>query len=318
MDYDLKNKIAKFAIALLLGLASTFAVAQGIVTGSISGIASDSSGALVSGARVSAKHLATNREYTTQSTGSGVISLRSLPPGNYDVRVEAPGFRAYESKGVSVNVGADTSLGAISLEVGSSTETVTVEGTAPLIEATTDQMSQSFSTESAANLPIGNNFDSLTLFVPGVAAAGDMNFTNTNGSGFVSNGQRSRSNNFQIDGQNNNDNSIAGPSIFFGNQDAISEVQVVTNYSAEYGRNTGSVVNYVTKSGTNQFHGTGYEFWAGNTFSSLTNEEKNPALGNCAPGQDPSTGCTKPVAAQYVDNRFGGTIGGPIVKDHAW
>ena len=119
MDYDLKNKIAKFAIALLLGLASTFAVAQGIVTGSISGIASDSSGALVSGARVSAKHLATNREYTTQSTGSGVISLRSLPPGNYDVRVEAPGFRAYESKGVSVNVGADTSLGAISLEVGS-------------------------------------------------------------------------------------------------------------------------------------------------------------------------------------------------------
>jgi outer membrane receptor protein involved in Fe transport len=319
MDYDFKTNFARLVVALLLGLTATFAIAQGIVTGSISGIATDSSGALVSGAKITAKHLATNREYTTESTGNGLISLRSLPSGAYDVRVEAPGFRAYESKGVLVTVGADTSLGAIGLEIGASTETVTVEGAAPLIEATTDQVSQSFSSESVASLPIGNGFDSLTLFVAGVASAGDNNFTNANGAGFVANGQRSRSNNFQIDGQNNNDNSIAGPSIFFGNQDAIAEVQVVTNYSAEYGRNTGSVVNYITKSGTNQFHGTGFEFWAGNTFSSLTNEEKNPLLGNCAPGQDPATvGCTAPTVPQFVDNRFGGTVGGPIVKDHAW
>ena len=314
-----KSNIARLAIALLFGFSAAFAVAQGIVTGTISGTATDPTGAAVSGAKVTAKHLATNRDYTTESTANGIISLRSLPSGNYDVRVEAPGFRAYESKGLVVTVGADTSLGAISLEIGASSETVTVEGAAPLIEGTTDQVSQSFNAASVANLPIGNNFDSLTLFVPGVAAAGDMNFTNTNGSGFVANGQRSRSNNFQIDGQNNNDNSIAGPSIFFGNQDAISEVQVVTNYSAEYGRNTGSVVNYITKSGTNTFHGTGYEFWQGNTFSSLTNEEKNPALGNCRPGEDSSvTGCTKPEVAQFVDNRFGGSVGGPIVRDHAW
>jgi hypothetical protein len=204
------------------------------------------------------------------------------------------------------------------MEIGSSAETVTVEGTAPLIEATTDQISATFDTQKTSSLPVGNTFDSLALFLPGVATAGDASFSNNNGAEISVNGQRARSNNYQLDGQNNNDNSIGGPSIFFGNQDAISEVQVVTNFSAEYGRNMGGVVNYVTKSGTNAFHGTGFEFWQGNTFSSLENEEKSPVFGFCAPGQDPSTGCTAPVMPKFVDNRFGGTIGGPIIKDRLW
>jgi len=77
-------------------------------------------------------------------------------------------------------------------------------------------------------------------------------------------------------------------------------------------------VNYVTKSGTNAYHGTAYEFWTGNTFSSLENEEKSPVFGFCTPGQDPSTGCTKPEIPKLVDNRFGGTLGGPIIKDKLW
>jgi len=251
LEMTMERLFAKLAIAgtlLALLLTADFAAGQGIVTGSLSGTVEDPGGAVVSGAKVSAKHVATNRVYTTESSSSGLITMTNLPSGEYTVRVEAPSFRSYESQGVTVNVGAGTSLGVVRLEVGSASETVTVESAAPLIEATTNQISQSFTTEQTASLPIGNNFDSLTLFVPGVAAAGDAGFSNTNGSGFVANGQRARSNNFQIDGQNNNDNSIAGPSIFFGNQDAISEVQVVTNYSAEYGRNTGSVVNYFTKS----------------------------------------------------------------------
>src|SRR4029077_8455842 len=191
--------------------------------------------------------------------------------------------------------------GAVRLEVGSSTETVTVEDTAPLIEATTDQISATFDSKQAASLPISIAFDSLALFLPGVSTAGDVSFSNNNGAEFSANGQRARSNNFQLDGQNNNDNGIGGPNIFFGNQDAISEVQVVTNYSAEYGRNMGAVVNYVTKSGTNTFHGTGYEFWQGNTFSSLENEEKSPAFGFCDTGQDPATtGCAVPVMPKFV------------------
>ena len=307
------------AMLIIVLFTAVFAGAQGIVTGSISGSVEDASGALVSGAKISAKHLATNREYTTESTTAGIISLRNLPPGVYDVRIQAASFRTFESTGLVVAVGGDTSIGAVRLEVGAANETVTVEGAAPLIEATTDQISSTFDTQKTTSLPVGNAFDSLALFLPGVSTAGDASFSNNNGAEVAVNGQRARSNNFQLDGQNNNDNSIGGPSIFFGNQDAISEVQVVTNFSAEYGRNMGAMVNYVTKSGTNSFHGTGFEFWQGNTFSSLENEEKSPVFGFCLPGQDPaSANCTEPVMPKFVDNRFGGTIGGPIIKDRLW
>lgn len=318
MDQGFGRRASLLGIFLALLFTAVFAGAQGIVTGSISGTVQDASGALVAGAKISARHLATNRAYTTEATSAGIISLRNLPPGAYDVRVQAAGFRAYETRGLVVAVGSDTSLGPIRLDVGSTAETVTVEGTAPLIESTTDQISSTFDSLKTSSLPVGNTFDSLALFLPGVASAGDASFSNNNGAEISVNGQRARSNNYQLDGQNNNDNSIGGPSIFFGNQDAISEVQVVTNFSAEYGRNMGGVVNYVTKAGTNTFHGTGYEFWQGNTFSSLENEEKSPVFGFCAPGQDPSTGCTEPVMPKFVDSRFGGTVGGPILKDKLW
>jgi outer membrane receptor protein involved in Fe transport len=297
---------------------ATFALAQGIVTGSISGVVQDPQGAVVAGANVTAKHLDTNREFKAKTNSTGVVELRDLPRGAYNLRVEASNFRGYLANGVVVNVGQDTSLGIIKLEVGSSSETVTVEGTAPLIEATTDQITDTFSSEKVADLPMGNTFDSLALFVPGVATAGDASFSNNNGAELSVNGQRARSNNFQIDGQSNNDNSIGGPDIFFGNQDAIAEIQVVTNYDAEFGRNTGAVVNYVTKSGTNQLHGAAYEIWDGSTFDSLTNEEKNPVFGFCPPGVSPSTGCTAPVVSRFVENRFGGAVGGPIKKDKVW
>ena len=326
MQNDFRKTIASLLIVLVVVFGATFALAQGIVTGSISGTVEDPAGAVVAGAKVTATHLATNREYTAETTSTGNFNLRVLPPGQYDVRVEAKTFRTFKSVGVTVAVSNDTSMGAVKLELGASTETVTVEGAAPLIETTTDQITNTFDTQKATTLPIGNNFDTLALFLPGVSPVGDAGFSNVNGEAFSSNGQRGRANNFQIDGQNNNDNSIAGPSIFFGNQDAIQEIQVITNYSAEYGRNMGSVVNYITKQGTNQFHGTAFEFWQGNTFSSLDNEDKSPlfsgANGNfCAPGQafDPnSPTCSKPVVPQYVDNRFGGSIGGPILKDKVW
>jgi hypothetical protein len=168
------------------------------------------------------------------------------------------------------------------------------------------------------SLPMGNTFDSLALFLPGVASVGDASFSNNNGAEISANGLRARANNFQIDGQSNNDNSIAGPSIFFGNQDAISELQVVTNYDAQFGRNSGAVINYVTKSGTNQFHGTAFEFWQGSKFDSLENNEKNPLLGFCLAGQTAADGCIVPTVPRFVDNRFGGTVGGPIKKDKIW
>ena len=298
---------------------------QGIVTGSISGTVQDPQGALVPGAKITATQLSTNRQYSAVSGNTGIFALNVLPPGQYNIKVEAPSFRAYEAKNVTVSTGNDTTLGLVKLEVGASTETVEVEGAAPLIESTTTQITNTFNTEQTTSVPLGNNFDTLALFLPGVAPLGDAGFSNTNGEGFAANGLRGRANSFQIDGQNNNDNSIAGPSIFFGNQDAIQEVQVITNYSAQYGGHEGSVVNYITKAGTNTFHGTGYEFWQGDHFDSLENQEKSSLFSGangsfCAPGQVSSQAspCSTPVVPLYVDNRFGGTIGGPIIKNKVW
>lgn len=313
-----KRKLAACSLLATLLLLAPAIFGQGIVTGSIVGTLQDPQSAVIAGAKINAKDSATNREYSGVTGASGGFALRALPPGSYDVRIEAGKFRAYEVKGVVVSVGTDVSLGVIQMEVGSLSEVLTVEGTPPLVEATTDQLSQTFSGAATASLPIGNNFDSLALFVPGVAPAGDAGFSNTNGAGIVSNGLRGRANNFEIDGQGNNDNSIGGPSIFFGNQDAIQEIQVITNYSAEYGKDSGSVVNYITKSGSNAFHGTGFEFWQGSFADSLENQEKSSSFGFCAPGTSPSTGCTVPHITHFVDNRFGGTVGGPIVKDKVW
>jgi len=195
--------------ALVFG--ATFSMAQGIVTGTISGVVQDPQGAVVPNANVTVTHVATNRVFTTQTTSAGIVALRDLPPGAYDLRIEAPSFRVFESKNLIVDVGKDTGLGTVRLVIGSPNESVTVEGTAPLIESTTDQISETFSTEKVASLPMGNTFDSLALFLPGVATVGDASFSNNNGAEMSVNGLRARANNFQIDGQSNNDNSIAGP-----------------------------------------------------------------------------------------------------------
>ena len=320
------NKLQLLALLALLFVAA-FALAQGIVTGSISGTVEDAQGAVVTTAKVTARDVATNRVYNSEATSSGNFTLRGVPPGTYVVTIEAPSFRKYENKGVTVNVGGEANLGRIKMEVGSSTETLTVESSAPLVETGTQQITATFSSQQARDLPVGNTLDSLALFIPGVASAGDTGFSNNNGAEISVNGQRARSNNFQLDGQNNNDNSVGGPSIFFGNQDAIAELQVVTNYSAEYGRNMGAVVNYITKSGTNAFHGSAYELYNGSFADSLRNESKSafPSFSGptglpwCQKGQNPETdGCDKTFIPRVVDNRFGGTVGGPILRDKVW
>jgi outer membrane receptor protein involved in Fe transport len=306
-------------LAVMLLLTAGLLLGQGIVTGSISGTVLDPQGAVVAGATVRATQVETNRAFTTTSTSSGVVQLPSLPAGTYTIIVEAKGFSSYNAQNVMVAVGKDTGLGAMTLRVGNTAETVTVEGAAPIVESTTDQLSQTFDEKQVAAVPLGNTYDSFVLFSPGVATVGSGGFENNNGAELSINGQRGRSNNYQIDGQNNNDNTIGGASFFFGNQDAIAELQVVTNYDAEYGRNMGGVVNYVTKNGTNAFHGTGYEFWQGDHFDSLQNQEKNPLFGFCAPGEDPkTTGCPVPVLPQFVENQFGATFGGPIKRDKIW
>lgn len=310
------SKASLFVV--MFSLTTIWAFGQGIVTGSISATVLDPQGAVVPGAEVRATQVDTNRVFTTVSSNAGVVQLPSLPPGTYSVNVKAKGFSNYDLRQVAVEVGKDTGLGPINLGIGNTAETITVEGAAPMVESTTDQISQTFNNKEVADIPLGNTYDSFVLFSPGVATAGSGGFSNNNGAELSINGQRARSNNYQLDGQNNNDNTIGGPSIFFGNQDTIAELQVVTNFDAEYGRNMGGVVNYITKGGTNQFHGTGYEFWQGDHFDSLQNQEKSSLFGFCAPGISPTTGCAAPVVPQFVQNQFGGTVGGPIKRDKVW
>jgi hypothetical protein len=288
--------------AIVMALAPVSAKAQGISTGSMSGTIEDPAGAVVAGATVTAVNLSTNQQFVEHTTDSGLFALRSLPPGFYKVTVESTNFRNLALDQIQVLVSQDTDLGTLRLELGQASEVVTVEGASPLIEATTAQVTTSFSSKETADLPLNGGFDILTLFIPGVADIGSDHHSNNNGVGFSSNGLRGRSNNFQIDGQSNNDNTVAGPSIFLGNQDVLEEVSVITNdFSVEYGRASGSIVNYVTKSGTNEFHGSGFEYWTGSKWDSHDNLET---------AADP--------IPRYVENRFGGTVGGPIKRNKAW
>ena len=309
--------------AMLLLLAQ-FAYGQGITTGSITGTVQDQQQQVIPNATVTAVENGTNTSFNARTNAVGSFEIRGLPVGTYRVTIDAAGFSKVQVNDVATNAGRATSVGIQTLGVASTQESVTVEATAPILQTDTMQIGESFQTKKLADLPVGNGLDIVTLFTPGVVPAGDSGFSNQGGAQFAVNGQRARDNNFQLDGQNNNDTSIGGPVIFFGNQDAVAEVQVLTNYSAEYGRNTGSVVNYITKAGTNAFHGTAYEIYNGNWGDSLANQDKSPLFGICPKGvavgtkTDFASACTAPVVPRNVDNRYGGTIGGPILKDRLW
>jgi len=285
---------------LMLGVAGH---SQGITFGSISGTVVDPSGAAIPGATVTAVNTATGVSMTADTSDAGFFSFQAAPQGTYNLTITAKNFRTAAMANIVVSVSRNTGLGEIKLELGQVTgQTVVVEGGAPLIESSTSQVTNTFGNAPTQNLPLNGGFDMLTLLVPGVADTGSSNFSNTNGVGFSANGLRGRSNDFQIDGQYNNDNSIGGPSIFMGNQDALQEVSVITSgFDAEYGRASGTVVNYVTKSGTNEFHGTAFNYYTGSLFDS----------------RDNLTSSSSPIP-RYVENRFGGSFGGPIKRNKAW
>ncbi|HEY0545561.1 MAG TPA: TonB-dependent receptor, partial [Pyrinomonadaceae bacterium] len=170
--------------------------------------------------------------------------------------------------------------------------------------------------------PFNGSIDNLALLTPGVVTPGDADFTN--GVGISANGNRARSNNFQIDGQDNNDNSVAGPSLSITNGEAIGEFQVITNtFSAEFGRNSGAQVNVITKSGTNEFHGTLFEYHQNARLDARTNiekqDQKNLAF-LAGSGFAQFSGLANRLLHPnpYRDNRFGGSLGGPIKKNKAF
>src|SRR5579859_1455805 len=287
---------------------SIASVSAQVSKGSISGTAVDPSGAAVAGADVKATAAETNQVITTVTGSTGSFNLALMPVGTYKVEISKAGFRKASATAVQVTPGVDTGLGAIKLEIGSTSETVEVSASSPLVETTQAQITNTFESTYLNNIPgIQENqgLDSLAVLLPGVSATRDLGLSNSNGMGFSVDGLRGRNNDQQIDGQNNNDNSVAGPGIFVGDTEFVSQYQITTNnFGAEYGRNAGSVVNIITKSGTNKFHGSVYGTESNSALTSLTNQQANSVWGE---------GLKKPP--RFNDEFTGATIGGPWVKD---
>lgn len=300
--------------ALWLGVALGWllpAAAHAQATGTISGVITDESGAVVPGVTVEATNTATNQTRATVSGEDGFYTFPLLQPGPYTVRAALQGFRTTVREGVRVTV-ESTSRVNIAMTVGQLEESVRVTADSPLVETSSASLGTVIDERKVVELPLnGRNFTQLGTLIPGVVApppnlggaAGDATPGGFGAvtSGFSVNGMRNQSNNFLLDGASNNDTFNTG-FVMRPPPDAIQEFKIQTHaFSAEYGRNAGSVVNVVTKAGTNQLRGSAWEF------------NRDDALNSrnyFAPADQP-----KPKLKQ---NQFGGSLGGPIVRDRVF
>lgn len=268
-------------------------------TGSVTGQVFDPGGAVVPNATVTAKSETTSLTRTATTTSAGIYNFAALPPSVYTVTVEAPGFQTMSRNHVVLNVAATLPVN-FTLSLAGAVASVDVQDvTVAPVETDSFQLSTVVNSKQINDLPlILRDPYQLTLLSPGVVTS-----TNNDG-GFSVNGQRDRNNNFMLDGADNNDTSVPGipGGISSANPDSTQEFRVITNnFDAEFGRNTGAIIDVVTRGGGNQFHGDAYEFGRYNALGArdFFNRKGDP--------QDP-----------YVRNDFGASVGGPIWKDHTF
>ncbi len=277
-------------------------------TGQINGVVTDSSGGVLPGVTVEAANTATNAVRTAVTGADGLYTLPLMQPGVYTVKATLSGFRVAQQEGVRVTV-SETARVAFQMEVGQVSETVTVTAQATLVETANATHGIVIDQQKVVDLPLnGRNFTQLGTLIPGVVAppsglggqTGDATpggFGNSTG-GFNVNGMRNQSNNFLMDGATNNDTFNTG-FVLRPPPDAIEEFKILTHaFGAEYGRNAGSVVNVVTKAGSNTVAGAAWEF---------NRDDALQARNFFAPGNQP-----KPELKQ---NQFGAALGGPIVRN---
>ncbi len=287
-------------LGVLVVLCSVSAWAQ---TGSIQGTVSDQSGAVVQGAEVTVRSLATNASRTATTSSTGVYSFPNLNVGHYEITVQKAGFKTYRLDDVELTVAQTLGIDA-GLEPGTVTEEVLVRASdVPPVDLETSQVSNVVDSKKMLDLPLLTRDPySLILLSPGTIQS------NSSLGGFSVNGSRERDNNFLLDGTDNNDTSV--PGIAGGlaslNPDATEEFRVITNnFMPEYGRNNGAIVDVVTKSGSNQLHGGARWFGRYNDLGARDYFNHNI---------DPQTGSME-AQNPYVRNQFGFNLGGPIVKN---
>ena len=285
---------------LVISMGAIRAYSQS-ATGSIEGIVLDSSGAVLPGVTVTVIHRDTAASRSTVTDENGLFRLPLLPVGAYDITAELAGFRPRKQPEVVLTIGQTSTL-RVEMAVAGVAETVTVSAASPVLETSRTSASSTVDETAVQNLPVnGRNFIDFALLTPGVTRdvrTGDISFA----------GQRGTLNSLVVDGADNN-NTFFGQTVgrtgsgrapYQFSQDAVKEFQVnSSSFSAEYGRAGGAVINVVTKSGTNELRGSAFEFYrdkalnANNAINVLNNRAKSP----------------------YHYNQFGGTLGGPIVRN---
>src|SRR3990172_9060280 len=287
---------------LVVGLISAQAFGQS--AGTITGTVTDSTGAVVPGAQITITNTATGQSRSLQTNNVGRYSAPALNPGGYQVEASSAGFQAVVHSGITLTVGSESVIN-FTLNPGQVAEKVEVVGEAPLVQTTNASVSELVSEQKIRALPLnGRSFDQLIYLQPGINVAAGAGSSPNQGRGtkFSANGARLTSNYFMLDGTDINDSQNFTPGGAGGQQfgvESIMEFQVLThNQPAQYGRSMGAVINAVTRSGTNTFHGSLYEFLR-NSKLDAKNFFDNP---------------TVPIPP-FKRNQFGATAGGPVVRD---
>ena len=311
----MNNLLPRF-IRLTTGMLLSSLVAWAGITGSISGAVTDPSGAVIPKAEVTVVEINTNVSRTTVADNQGAYSFLDLPVGSYRLEVKAPGFKSYVQTGIALNANDALKIDTV-MQLGETSQSVEVSASTVHIETISTQSGDVIGGSKMESLPLnGRNFTDLLGLQPGVAPIsagtipGSGNFATSASTGNVSiSGQRESANGFVINGGNveeDRNNSTA----IIPNLDSISEFRVLTNaFDAEYGYYSGGVINVVTKSGTDDWHGSVFEFLRNTSLDARNFYDRNQS--------NPLTGAEEPGTAvgAFHRNQFGGTVGGRIIRD---
>jgi hypothetical protein len=318
-----ENNPRLWLLVCAVGLLSHPALGQA-TTGTISGTVHDLQGAVIAGASVTVHKLDTNFVRSLVTESDGRFKFPGLAIGPYELTVEHTGFAKYVRGPILLLLDQDAVVNPV-LQVAVAAATITVRDDAPLLDTTSPEISVRFDERRLTDLPTlpslgGGGFRDVFAFAlaaPGVSQLNSGNQVFAGGTNFSVNGSRPRSNSFTIDGQDANDPVATGPQQVLNNPEIVQEFRLITNqFSAEYGRAAGSVVNVVTKSGTNDFHGSAFWFHNDNALNSCSNLDKRAGLTDprfCSPLTGGRNG-----APFRTENQLGGTLGGPIRRDRTF
>jgi hypothetical protein len=293
--------VCKIAIVAAMFATAAAKLSAQVPTGTINGRVTDPTQAIVVAARVSVVNQATSVSRETLTNGDGLYVLPELPAGIYDLRIEVKGFAASEFISVALQAGRVTTIDA-ELKVATAGASVTVAGTAGSVELTQSMIQGQITSTTIQSIPLnGRNFLELAYLVPGNRPAPNFDPTKTNTLEVSSDGAVGRGGNITVDGGDNNDEVVGGTLSNFP-QDSIQEFQIATGrFTAEVGRSGDSIINIVTKSGSNEYHGSLFDY------------ERNRHLQAL-----PATFNSSEPAPRFDREQFGGSVGGPAKKDKAW